>query len=201
MVFGDYLDRGDRRKISTTAYPYEQIEKIISENKELRKVNKELTEKVNELKEYKEEKKNFKEKSEKYLNSLKRVQADYENLKKRIARDTQNYKQRSMERIVRKLISHYDDLKRAEKVIEVIEDDESVRKGFQMILKNFGKLLREEGIEVMESIGKPFDPYKHEAMMVKEDVDAPENVIIDELEQGYYYKNKVLRPAKVIVAK
>jgi molecular chaperone GrpE len=66
----------------------------------------------------------------------------------------------------------------------------------------FRKVLEEEGIRPMEVEGEIFDPYKHEVMIVEEGrEDLPENTIIEELERGYYYKNKILRPAKVKISK
>ena len=77
-----------------------------------------------------------------------------------------------------------------------------IKKGFEIIVSNFKKILSEEGVEPMNSEGEKFDPYKHEVVMVEEErEDLPENTIIEELEKGYYFNNKVLRPAKVKISK
>ena len=102
---------------------------------------------------------------------------------------------------MKKLISHYDDLQRAIKVLETLEQGESIKKGFEMLVKNFQKLLDEEGVKPMNCQGQKFDPYKHEVKMVKIDNNLPENTIIEELSKGYYYNNEVLRPAMVIISK
>lgn len=212
MVFGNQIGRNmhsqnrsnrQRNQISLEelknlrekAQKYGEIK---NQNEELKQKNEELK---NKLENVMQKAENYQEKAEKYLNKAQRLQADYENYKKRVDRDNQNYKRFATEKIARKLISHYDDLKRAQKIIETLEDDSSVKQGFQMIVKNFEKILDEEEIKLMECEGKKFDPYKHDAMLVREDSDKPENTVLEELEKGYYFKNEVLRPAKVVVSK
>ncbi|TFG00132.1 MAG: nucleotide exchange factor GrpE [Promethearchaeota archaeon] len=169
----------------------EKAQELKQENEDLKKKKAELEQDVMELQ----------EKNEKYLDRLQHLQADYENYKKRMDRANREYKDYATEGILRKLVSHFDDLKRTEKVVDSIDADEHIEKGFKMILKNFEKLLKEEGIEPIECEGEKFDPYKHEVMLVKDDKSVPENTVIEELEKGYIFKNKVLRPAKVMVSK
>jgi len=212
MVFGNQIDRkmpsqnqsnSQRNEISLEefknltdkAQKYEELKK---ETEDLKQKNEELKSNLEDVKQKVE---NYQERAEKYLNKAQRLQADYENYKKRVDRDSQNYKRFATEKIARKLISHYDDLKRAQKIINTREDDNSVKKGFQMIVKNFEKILEEEEIKPMECEGEKFNPYKHDAMLVREDSDTPENTVLEELEKGYYFKNEVLRPAKVVVSK
>jgi molecular chaperone GrpE len=56
-------------------------------------------------------------------------------------------------------------------------------------------------VERIDPVGKPFDPQKHEAIMVQDDAEAPSNTVIEELQPGYLFKNTLLRPSKVKVAK
>jgi len=176
----------------------QKYENFKKENEELKEKNDELQQQLDEAQ---AQIKDLKEQNENYLNRLQRLQADYENYKKRVDRDSANYKRFATEKIVRKLVGHYDDLKRARDIINTLEDDHSIKKGFEMILKNFEKLLQEEGIEPMECEGEKFDPYKHDAMLVREDNEKPENTVLEELEKGYYFNKEVLRPAKVVVSK
>jgi len=76
-----------------------------------------------------------------------------------------------------------------------------VKKGFKMIIENFEKFLEDEGVKPMHSEGEIFDPYKHEALMVEDTEELPENTIIEELHKGYYLNNKVLKPAGVKISK
>jgi molecular chaperone GrpE len=213
MVFGDFPngffreDRNSRGELRISREEYKTLQKkaqnyeaLNNEIEKLHKENTELSQKLEKLTKTTEKVESFKEKSDKYLNSLLRLQADFENYKKRIDKEKENYRYYALERILRKLISHYDDLKRAQKVIEAL-DNESVKQGFEMIVKNFEKLLSEEGVKAMESKGDKFDPYKHDALLVQENDELPNNTIIEELDRGYYYNDKVLRPARVSVSK
>mgnify|MGYP001134843466 CR=1 FL=1 len=212
MVFRNQFERkmypqnhSNQEKNQISVERFKELIEKEQKYENLKKENEELKEKNGELKQQLDEAhaqiKNLKEQNEKFLNRLQRLQADYENYKKRVDRDSANYKRFATEKIVRKLVSHYDDLKRARDIINTRENDHSIKKGFEMILKNFEKLLQEEGIEPMECEGEKFDPYKHDAMLVREDNEKPENTVLEELEKGYYFNKEVLRPAKVVVSK
>ena len=130
-----------------------------------------------------------------------RVQADFDNYKKIALRDKNQLEIRLMEKVLKKLLWHYDDLLRTKKAIEGSERTDDVKKGFEMLVKNFEKLLKEENVVPMNCEGQVFDPYKHEVVLVQENSDLPENVIIEEIDKGYYLNNEVLRPARVIISK
>jgi molecular chaperone GrpE len=179
----------------------EKFEAISSKTETLRLENKELKDVLKDLKEDARHYKELKEESENYLKSLLRVRADFENYKKIADREKQKLKLYATESILKKIISHYDDLKRALEVIETLENGESLKKGFEIIIKNFEKVLEGEGIQPMNAEGEKFDPYKHEALMCLDREDLPENTIIEELDKGYFFNKKVLRPAKVIISK
>lgn len=217
-LFEDYFDkftneRGfNRRYSSDISIPREKYEKLleIAENyellsekhKEVKTRNDALLKELDDLKEDGRKFRELQEEKEKYFQSLLRVRADYENYKKISERENGKYRNYVMEKILIKLVNHYDDLVRALKVLDTLEDGKHMKKGFEMLLKNFEKLLREEGVEPMDCKGEKFDPFKHEALMVEEcDDDLPENVILEELHKGFMYKDKVLRPTKVKISK
>lgn len=217
MVFGDYFDTfmsdrsflrkpSDKVSISKEEFDIlkekaEKYEAISGSYETLRLENKELKDVLKELKEDGRKFKDLEEENKKYLESLLRVRADFENYKKFNEREREKFKFYAMEKILEKLIKHYDDLLRNLKVIELTDEKGSLTKGFQMIIKNFKKLLEEEGVKPMDCEGEIFDPYKHEALMVEERDDLPENTIIEELDKGYYFNNNVLRPARVKISK
>jgi len=161
----------------------------------------ELHKQLETLKEDGRQLKDLEEKTEKYLNSLIRVQADFENYKKANYRENERYRLRVKEEMLKKLIKHYEDLHRALKVLDSLKKGESVKKGFKMIVDNFEKFLEDEGVKPMHSEGEKFDPYKHECLLVEENEDLPENTILEEIDQGYYLNNKVLKPAGVKISK
>ncbi|TXT61653.1 MAG: Protein GrpE [Promethearchaeota archaeon] len=214
MVFGNHFDKmfdpqkyshsgKEQKKITVEEFnelkeKAQKVPTLASENEDLQKKNKELKAKLEDAEQKVED---LKEKNKNYLNRLQRLQADFENYRKRIDKENSKFRLYALEKIIKKLISYYDDLERAKKVIHALDVEDSVKQGFEMIIKNFKKLLEEEGVRPMKSEGEKFDPYKHDAMMVRKDEECPENTVVEELEKGYYLNNEVLRPAKVVVSK
>ncbi len=217
MVFEDYYDeffKGRRsledpyRKVTISKDEYKKLIEIAEKYEMLAKKidqveskKSELEKQIEILKEDGRQLKDLEEKTEKYLNSLLRTQADFDNFKKANHRENERYRTQIKENILKKLIKHYEDLLRAFNVLDLVEKGESVKKGFKMIVDNFKKFLEDEGVKPMHSEGEKFDPYKHEALMVEENEDIPENTIIEELNKGYYLNNKVLRPSGVKISK
>jgi molecular chaperone GrpE len=218
MVFEDYFDRfvnerGSPRRasnqISISRSDFEQLkakvekyEALVEEHKKIKTQNDRLLKELDDMKDDGRKFKELLEEKEKFMNSLLRVRADFENYKKRSERENSKYREYVMENILKKLIDHYDDLNRALNLLKVLENMDGIKNGFEIIVKNFEKLLNEEGVKPMNSEGEKFDPYKHEAVIVEEGQnDLPENTILEEITKGYYFKDKVLRPAKVKISK
>ncbi len=180
----------------------ENYETLVDEHKKVKTWNDQL---MKELDDMKKDARNFKkleEEKEKMLRSLLQIRADFDNYKKRQERENSNYKQYVLERLLEKLVSHYDDLIRALNLLKMLEGADGIRMGFEIIVKNFEKILEQEGVRPMEAKGQKFDPYKHEVIMVEEGRDdIPENTILEVLNNGYFLNSKVLRPAKVKIAK
>jgi molecular chaperone GrpE len=180
----------------------ENYEALVEEHKKVKTWNDQLMKEMDDLKEDARKFKELEEEKEKFLRSLLQVRADFENYKKRQERENSNYKQYVLEGLLKKLVSHYDDLIRALNLLKMLEGAEGITKGFEIIVRNFEKIMEKEGVRSMESEGQKFDPYKHEAMMVEERRDdLPENTIIEVLDKGYFLNSKVLRPAKVKISK
>ena len=217
MVFEDYYNEffnGRRsledpyRKVTISKEKYKSLEEtaekyemLIKKLDQVESKKSELEKQIDILKEDGRQLKDLEEKTEKYLHSLVRTQADFDNYKKANQRENARYIGLVKEDMLKKLIKHYEDLLRAFNVLDLLEKGESVKKGFKMIVENFEKFLEDEGVKPMNSEGKKFDPYKHEALMVEENEELPENTIIEELNKGYYLNNKVLKPAGVKISK
>jgi len=217
MVFEDFYDSffNARRsledpynKIAISKQEYEQLREIaekyellVKKFEQIEAKKSQLEKEIEDLKNDGRKLKDLEEKTEKYLNSLLRTQADFENYKKSNQRENERYRLRFKEEILKKMIKHYEDLQRALKVLETKQIEESIRNGFIMIVKNFEKLLEEEGVKAMDPVGEKFDPYKHEALLVEEDDGLPENTIIEEIDKGYYLNNIILKPAGVKISK
>ena len=218
MTFEDYFDRfinersSPRRtsnQVSVSRSDYEDLkakaekyEALVEEHKKIKSQNDRLLKELDDMKDDGLKFKELLEEKEKFMNSLLRVRADFDNYKKRSERENSRDKSYVMESMLKKLIDHYDDLIRALNLLMMLEDMDGIKNGFEIIVKNFKKLLTEESVKPMNSEGEKFDPYKHEAVLVEEGRDdLPENTILEEITKGYYLKDKVLRPAKVKISK
>lgn len=217
MVFEDFYDdffkarrslEDPYSKITISKSEYKQLtelaekyEMLFKNFKEVEAQNTQMHKMLEEMKDDGRKLKELEEKTEKYLNSLVRVQADFENYKKSNQRENERYALGAKEKILRKMVKHHEDLQRALKILETLQNNEHIIKGFEMIIKNFERILEEEGVRSMNCEGEKFDPYKHEALMVEEHDDLPENTIIEEIDKGYYLNNVVLKPAGVKISK
>ncbi|MHA1384755.1 MAG: nucleotide exchange factor GrpE [Candidatus Helarchaeota archaeon] len=142
--------------------------------------------------------------SKTYLEKLARLQAEFENYRKISERENQKFKKFALKNILVELLRLYDDLERALNSIEKEKNSESVKKGLQMILNNLKKLLENEGVRPIDAKGEIFDPLKHHVCMVenvKNNENIPNDIVLEEIEKGYYYKDEVLRPSMVRIAR
>ena len=134
-----------------------------------------------------------------YVNTMKRLQADFENYVKRSSKEKEDYAKMAVAKILSKFVDIMDDLDRAMNILEKTQDG-PVKDGIKMVHNRFHKILIEEGIKPIETKGKKVDPYMHDVIeMVAHD--SPEGIIVEELQKGYNMGDKVLRAAKVKVSK
>ena len=217
MVFEDYYDdffkarrslEDPYSKVAISKREYENLQKIAANYEMLlkkfeimEKTKSELEKELELLKNDGRKLKELEEENEKFMNSLLRTRADFENYKKSVERNDEANQRQAKAKIARKLIKHAEDLERALKVLETLQNDDSIQKGFRIIVENYRKLLEEEGIRPMDCEGQKFDPYQHEALLVEERDDVPENTIIEVIDKGYFFNNEVLKPAGVKVSK
>ena len=133
-----------------------------------------------------------------YLNHYRRVAAEFDNYKKRIARDQQSTTQRATERIVAGLLPVLDDLERAVDAFAE-HDKEHVQEGVELVHRALKSLLEKEGLAEIDPLGEAFDPHNHEALL-QQPSDAPEGSVIQVLQKGFRVGERVIRPARVVVA-
>jgi len=133
---------------------------------------------------------------------LLRVSAEFENYKKRATREMNDFKKFANESFAKSMLPVVDNLDRA---IESSSNDRhanrSVVEGVNMTLKEILKVFDQFSIKPFESLGKPFNPGFHQAMMQEETADHPENTVLNELQKGYMIHDRLLRPAMVVVSK
>ena len=94
-----------------------------------------------------------------------------------------------------------DDFERAVDAGKTKHDFDILYKGVEMIYKDLKEFLKQKGLKEIEAKGKPFNPHEHEAMMQEERDNYPEDHIVEEFQKGYTLNGRIIRPAKVKVAK
>jgi len=131
-----------------------------------------------------------------YLRSL----AEVDNVRKRALREKEEYLKFASVPIIQKLLPVMDDLERALTMSESSRDYDALYRGLQMIGKRMQDIIEGEGVQVIEALGKPFDPQFHQPLMVESSTEHPENTVIEELQKGYILHGKVIRPSLVKVS-
>jgi molecular chaperone GrpE len=140
-------------------------------------------------------------KSDEYFDMLLRLRADFDNYKKRLEKDKIEFIKFANEEIIAEILKITDDFERAVEAGRTKHDFDILYKGIEMIHNDLKIFLKEEGIKEIEAKGKPFNPHEHEAMMQEETDAYPEDYVIEELQKGYIFNGRVIRPSKVKVAK
>jgi molecular chaperone GrpE len=140
--------------------------------------------------------------AEDYKDRWLRLAAEFENYKKRTAREFSALVKSASENVIRDLLPTLDAVRRAldHKVEEGQPASESYQEGVRMILEQFPKTLENRGLLEIETVGQPFDPNLHEAMMQVESENHDEGIVTDVVERGYMLGDKVVRHAKVVVS-
>lgn len=146
-----------------------------------------------------QESENFEEKFKNLEQEYLRVHADFENVKKRLEREKYQALEYCYEGIAKDLLPIVDTLEKAhQSAIEAQQD--AISNGIKLTLDNLLKVLSKHGIEVIAESGE-FDPQHHDAIMQVPSNDVEEGQIVQTLQKGYKYKERVIRPAMVSVAK
>ena len=143
-----------------------------------------------------------KNEAEENYDRLLRVSAELENFKKRSAREMEEFKKFSNQSLIKELLPIIDNLELAIKSYSTSEarSNESLLEGVSLIHKEMLKLLEKFQVKQVESMGQPFDPNYHEAVMREEADNVSENTVVDELQKGYVMHNRLIRPSMVVVA-
>lgn len=135
--------------------------------------------------------------NDKYLRQV----AEFDNYRKRVIKEKAELIKNGGEKVMTSILPVLDDFDRAEANIEKMEDIESLKEGVRLIIEKFTKLLKQEGLEKMDVVGKDFDTDFHEAIaMVPGQPDEMKGKVIDCVMAGYTLNDKVIRHAKVAVA-
>jgi molecular chaperone GrpE len=144
-------------------------------------------------------------KADEHWDRLLRTAADLENFKKRAARERVEAAQSANVALLQKLLPVLDHFEMAGTAAQTAEVPQggiaSLQAGIAMIQQQLKSILAETGLEEIDAAGKPFDPMLHEAVSQMETADAPEGQVVQQIRKGYKLRDRLLRPAAVVVAK
>jgi molecular chaperone GrpE len=143
-------------------------------------------------------------KADDHWDRLLRATADFDNFKKRAAREKQDAIKFANESLLQKLIPVLDNFDMALAATQTSAKGDAVQSlqtGVNMIYQQLKSALTEAGLEELNATDKPFDPNVHEAVSQQETADVPEGQVVQQLRKGYKFRDRLLRPASVVVAK
>jgi molecular chaperone GrpE len=129
---------------------------------------------------------------------LARAQAEFDNARKRTNKEQQEYREYAVADAIKSLLPAMDSLERA---LQVKSDAAELRSGVELIYKQLLGALSKLAVNPIVAKGEPFDPRLHDAIEMVETDEVPDHQVIEELQRGYKFKDRLLRPAMVKVAK
>ena len=179
------------------AGPDEEIVETAENNDEdavVEEVQDEVDGGVNELEKAQQE-------AEEEKDTMLRLAAEFENYKRRMERERSIALKYAEESLVKELLPAIDNLERAIEQGKESHNIEDLLAGIELTHKGLMGALEKFEVAPMESIGEPFDPNHHEALAMEETDEIEPNMVVREYQRGYFYKERLLRPAKVVVSK
>ena len=132
------------------------------------------------------------------LDRLARLQAEFDNARKRAVREQQEFREYAAADFIKNILPILDSFERA---LKAEGDSSDFRNGIELIYRQFQDALQKIGVQPIVSMGRPFDPRVHEAIEMVDTTEVPDHHVLDELQRGYKYKDRLLRPAMVRVAR
>jgi molecular chaperone GrpE len=130
---------------------------------------------------------------------LLRLTAEYDNFRKRAQRERSEARQFANQHLLEKQLPILDNFEMA--LMAAKDADPAIRDGVQMIYDQFVGVLKDAGVEPIDAGGEPFDPNLHEAISQKETIEVEEGTVVEQAQRGYKLDDRLIRPARVVVAK
>src|SRR6202140_3196998 len=136
------------------------------------------------------------------LDRLARLQAEFDNARKRAVREQQEFREYAAADVIKNFLPILDSFERALKAGgDSNSNSNDFRNGIELIYRQFQDALQKIGVQPIVSVGQAFDPRVHEAVEMVDTSEVPDHHVLDELQRGYRYKERLLRPAMVRVAR
>ncbi|WP_096188342.1 nucleotide exchange factor GrpE [Evansella halocellulosilytica] len=132
-------------------------------------------------------------------NRLLRVQADYDNFRRRTKQEKESEAKYRSQRLAEELLPAVDNFERGLSIHPENEETKSLLQGMEMVYRQLKEALEKEGVMPIKTVGEPFDPQLHQAVMQVESDEYDSNIVVEELQKGYMLKDRVIRPAMVKV--
>lgn len=140
------------------------------------------------------------EKIEELTDRVKRQMAEFENFRKRTEKEKSSMYEMGARDIIERILPVIDNFERGLAVIPEDKKADPIAEGMEKIYKQIQKVFEEAGVKPIEAAGKEFDPNFHNAVMHVEDESLGENIVVEELQKGYMYRDSVVRHSMVKVA-
>lgn len=142
-------------------------------------------------------------KADEHWDRLLRTTADFDNFKKRAARERTEAVQFANSTLLQKLLPVLDSFEMALAATQTAKDAQSasLQKGIAMVQSQLKGILNEAGLEEIDATGKVFDPAQHEAVSQQDTTDVPDGSVVQQIRKGYKLRERLLRPAAVVVAR
>lgn len=143
--------------------------------------------------------KEWEAKAEEAENRYLRLRADFDNYRRRIQKEGEAKEKYRAQSLITNILPALDNFERALNIEVSDEHNGSFLKGMQMVHTSLLEALKAEGLEVIESVGQPFDPHLHQAVMQVSEEGVDSNTVVEEFQKGYRLKDRVIRPSMVKV--
>jgi len=132
-----------------------------------------------------------------HINQVQRIQAEFENYKKRTEKEKELHSDFSKACLIKDLLPILDSFDLA---VKALEENKDVHQGIKLVHSEFKSLMLKQGLKEIEALGCKLDPFKHEVLQQKES-NEEDSKVLEEIQKGYMFKDKVLRTSKVIISK
>ncbi|SHE65255.1 molecular chaperone GrpE [Seinonella peptonophila] len=140
------------------------------------------------------------QKAEENHNLYLRARADIENLRRRARKDVEESLKYGVVPLIESMLPVLDNFERALEAADQSEGADVLKQGIEMVYRQFLQVLSDSGLTIIEAEGKPFDPHLHNAVQEVDDDRFESGIVVEELQSGYRYHDRVIRPSMVKVS-
>lgn len=140
------------------------------------------------------------EEAARYRDTALRAQADFDNFRKRAAREKEDAIKYANSSLLERLIPIVDNFELGLVAARTDSNATAILSGMEMVLKQIQDFLADSGVQAIDAVGQPFDPHLHEALAQEPSAEHPEGTVTRQIRKGYRLRERLIRPANVIVS-